>query len=81
MNVLTLGVAGNTLLRGAADLSLNAAAAVGPAWAAGLLRRRLARLELARMLALAAATAVYGVPLGLVVVWMLVVEINVETFG
>ena len=54
---------------------------LAPVWAAGLSRARLARLELARTLVLAAATALYAVPVGLGLAWMLLAVVNVEAFG
>ncbi|SDL57190.1 putative ABC transport system permease protein [Paracoccus chinensis] len=81
LNVLTLGVAGIALLTGLLTLASMRLPQLAPVWAAGLTRRRLARLELARTLALAAATALYAVPVGLGLAWMLLAVINVEAFG
>lgn len=81
LNVLTLGVAGIALLTGLLTLAAMRLPQLAPVWAAGLTRRRLAWLELARTLALAAATAVYAVPVGLGLAWMLLAVINVEAFG
>ncbi|WP_112874929.1 FtsX-like permease family protein [Paracoccus endophyticus] len=81
LNVLTLGVAGIALLTGLLTLASMRLPQLAPVWAAGLTRRRLARLELARTLVLAGATAVYAVPVGLGLAWMLLVVVNVEAFG
>ncbi|MFC0339641.1 FtsX-like permease family protein [Paracoccus niistensis] len=81
LNVLTLGVAGIALLTGLLTLASMRLPQLAPVWAAGLTRRRLARLELTRTLALAAATALYAVPVGLGLAWMLLAVINVEAFG
>lgn len=81
LNILTLGVAGIALLTGLLTLASMRLPQLAPVWAAGLTRRRLARLELARTLVLAGATAVYAVPVGLGLAWMLLVVVNVEAFG
>jgi putative ABC transport system permease protein len=50
-------------------------------WALGVPRRRLADLEIGKLLVLAAITAVLAVPLGLVLAWCLVAIVNVQAFG
>ena len=47
----------------------------------GITRRRLALIELARTLGLAALTAVAALPLGLAVAWLLAAVVNVRAFG
>ncbi|HRO15997.1 MAG TPA: ABC transporter permease, partial [Paracoccus sp. (in: a-proteobacteria)] len=68
LNVLTLGVAGIALLTGLLTLASMRLPQLAPVWAAGITRTRLARLELARTLVLAAATALCAVPVGLALV-------------
>ncbi|MBV0890503.1 FtsX-like permease family protein [Paracoccus sp. Z118] len=81
LNVLTLAVAGIALLTGLLTLASIRLPQLAPVWAAGIPRARLARLDLARTLILALATAVYAVPVGLGLAWMLLTVINVEAFG
>jgi len=54
---------------------------LAPLWAIGLTRRRLATIELGKMLALALFTAVVAIPVGLVVAWCLLEVVNVKAFG
>src|SRR5690606_1597926 len=56
-------------------------AQLAPVWALGVPRRRLADLEVGKLLVLAAITAVLAVPLGLVLAWCLVAIVNVQAFG
>lgn len=81
LNLLTFAVAGIALLAGLLTLAGMRLAQLAPVWAAGLPRRRLARLELGRTLLLAAGTALYALPVGLGLAWMLLAVINVEAFG
>lgn len=81
LNVLTLGVAGVALLTGLLTLAAMRLPQLAPVWAAGLTRARLARLELARTLVLAGVTALYAVPVGLGLAWMLLAVVNVAAFG
>ena len=54
---------------------------MAPLWAIGVTRRRLAALELARALGLAALTALLALPLGLALAWVLTAVVNVRAFG
>ena len=81
LNVLTLGVAGFAILTSLLTLGAMRLPQLAPAWALGLTRRRLARLELLRALLLALLTAVLSVPVGLALAWVLLAVINVEAFG
>ena len=81
LNVLTLGVAGIALLTSMITLSGMRLPQLAPVWAMGVTRRRLAWLELARTVLLAAFTALAAVPVGLLLAWMLLAVINVEAFG
>jgi putative ABC transport system permease protein len=81
LNALTLGVAGAALFASLVTLSETRLTQLAPLWAMGLTRRRLARLELLRMLALAGGVAALAVPVGLLLAWALVAVVNVQAFG
>ncbi|MBX2853619.1 MAG: ABC transporter permease [Rhodobacteraceae bacterium] len=81
LNALTLGVAAVALLTSLSALADMRLPQLAPLWAMGLTRRRLARLELLKTLALALFTAVLAIPLGLALAWGLVAVVNVEAFG
>ena len=78
---LTLIVSAIALLASLLTLSNLRLAQLAPVWAVGVARRRLAGLELARILLFAAATALFALPLGLFMAWCLVAIVNVEAFG
>ncbi|MEM6823679.1 MAG: FtsX-like permease family protein, partial [Pseudomonadota bacterium] len=81
LNVLTLAIAGFAILTSLLTLSAMRLPQLAPAWALGLSRRDLSRLEVIRTVALAAVTFALAVPLGLVLAWVLLSVINVEAFG
>ncbi|MCA0873317.1 FtsX-like permease family protein [Seohaeicola saemankumensis] len=81
LNLLTLGVAGFTILTSLLTLWDMRVPQLAPIWALGLTRGQLARLELLRSLTLAALTALLAIPLGLLLAWALLAIINVEAFG
>ncbi len=81
LNVLTLAVAGFAILTSLLTLATMRLPQLAPAWALGMTRTQLARLELLRALALAALTAVLAIPVGLLLAWVLLAVINVEAFG
>lgn len=81
LNVLTLGVAGIALLTSLAMLADLRLPALAPLWAMGLTQRRLAAMEFARTVVLAALTALAAIPLGLALAWILVSVVNVQAFG
>ena len=81
LNLLTLGVAGFAILTSLLTLWTMRLPQLAPAWAMGLTRAQLARLEILRALALAALTALLALPLGLGLAWTLLAVINVEAFG
>ncbi len=81
LNALTLAVAGIALLTALLALASARLVQVAPLWALGLTRRRLALIELARTVGLAALTAVFALPLGLAVAWLLAAVVNVRAFG
>src|SRR5208282_2478121 len=72
LSTLTLVVSAIALLASLTTLSDIRLAQVAPVWATGVPRRRLAQLELLRILLLTAATAVISLPLGLALAWCLV---------
>jgi len=81
LNTLTLIVSAIALLASLTTLGDIRLAQVAPVWATGVPRRRLAELELLRLLMLTAATAVIALPLGLALAWCLVAVVNVQAFG
>ena len=81
LNVLTLGVAGFALWASLTTLAGMRLPQVAPLWALGLTRGRIAALDLARALALAALTAALAVPVGLGLAWALLAVVNVQAFG
>ena len=81
LNVLTLAVAGVAILTSLLTLASMRLPQLAPAWALGLTRTTLGRLEFIRALVLAALTFTFALPVGLVLAWMLLAIINVEAFG
>jgi putative ABC transport system permease protein len=81
LNVLTLAVAGFAILMSLLTLAAMRVPQLAPAWALGLTRASLGRLELLRAVVLAALTLLVALPLGLALAWMLLAVINVEAFG
>ena len=81
LNVLTFGVAGFAMLTSFLTLSSMRLPQLAPVWALGITRRRLAWLEMARTLMLAALTALVALPVGLLLAWALLAIVNVQAFG
>lgn len=81
LNVLTLAVATLAMFASLVTLANLRLPQLAPVWAMGLTMRRLALLDFARTLLLAAITAVGALPLGLALAWVLLAVINVEAFG
>ena len=81
LNILTLAVAGFAMLMSLLTLAGMRVPQLAPAWALGLTRAELGRLELLRAVILAALTLLVALPLGLALAWMLLAVINVEAFG
>ncbi|KWV59807.1 ABC transporter permease [Bradyrhizobium macuxiense] len=81
LNAFTLGVAGVALLTSLLTLANSRLPQLAPLWAIGLTRRRLAALELLKTMAVALITALFALPLGLLVAWCLLVIVNVKAFG
>ncbi|MEE4186826.1 MAG: FtsX-like permease family protein, partial [Roseobacter sp.] len=81
LNVLTLSVAGLAILISLLTLATMRIPQLAPVWALGLTRAALSRLELVRALSLAGLTAVFSIPVGLALAWVLLAVVNVEAFG
>lgn len=81
LNVLTLGVAAVAILLSLLTLSAMRLPQLAPVWAVGLTRRRLAGFELLRAIALAAASALVALPVGVLLGWVLLAIVNVAAFG
>jgi putative ABC transport system permease protein len=81
LNAFTLGVAGIALFTSLLTLGQARLPQLAPLWAIGLTRRQIASLELAKTVALALLTALFALPLGIVVAWCLIEVVNVKAFG
>ncbi|KJC57355.1 ABC transporter permease [Bradyrhizobium sp. LTSPM299] len=81
LNAFTLGVAGIALLTSLLTLANSRLPQLAPLWAIGLTRRRLAALELLKTMSVALITALFALPLGLLVAWCLLAIVNVRAFG
>ncbi|NIZ15551.1 FtsX-like permease family protein, partial [Phaeobacter sp. HF9A] len=81
LNILTLGVAGFAMLTSFLGQWSRHLPQLAPIWAMGVSRRQLARFEMLRSLALALATFLLALPLGLLLAWVLLNVINLEAFG
>ncbi|MEO1454673.1 MAG: ABC transporter permease [Pseudomonadota bacterium] len=81
LNVLTLSVAGFAILTSLLTLAAIRVPQLAPAWAMGLTRADLGKLELIRAVILAFLTMLLAVPLGLLQAWVLLAVVNVEAFG
>ena len=81
LNVLTLTIAGISMLTSLLTLANMRLPQLAPVWALGMTRRKLALLELARSLFLALLTMICAIPVGLALAWCLLAIINVEAFG
>jgi putative ABC transport system permease protein len=81
LNVLTLAVAGFAILMSLLTLASMRVPQLAPAWAMGMTRAQIGRLELLRAVLLAMLTAVFALPLGLALAWALLAVVNVAAFG
>jgi putative ABC transport system permease protein len=81
LNVLTLAVAGFAILMSLLTLATMRVPQLAPAWAVGVTRQQLGRLEVLRAVLLALLTAVIALPLGLSLAWALLAVVNVAAFG
>lgn len=81
LNVLTLAVAGFAILMSLLTLATMRVPQLAPAWAVGVTRKQLGRLEVLRAILLALLTAVFALPLGLGLAWALLAVVNVAAFG
>ncbi len=81
LNILTLAVAGFAILMSLLTLASMRVPQLAPAWAMGMTRAQLGRLELLRAVFLAVLTALIALPLGLALAWALLAVVNVAAFG
>ena len=81
LNILTLAVAGFAILMSLLTLATMRVPQLAPAWAVGVTRAQLGRLEVLRAILLAVLTAVIALPLGLGLAWALLAVVNVAAFG
>lgn len=81
LNVLTLAVAGFAILMSLLTLAAMRVPQLAPAWAMGMTRKQIGRLELLRAVMLALLTALVALPLGLALAWALLAVVNVAAFG
>ncbi len=81
LNILTLAVAGFAILMSLLTLATMRVPQLAPAWAMGMTRAQLGKLELLRAVLLAVLTAVIALPLGLALAWALLAVVNVAAFG
>ena len=81
LNILTLAVAGFAILMSLLTLANMRVPQLAPAWAMGMTRSQLGRLELLRAVMLALLTALVALPLGLALAWALLAVVNVAAFG
>jgi putative ABC transport system permease protein len=81
LNAFTLGVAGVALLTSLLTLANSRLPQLAPLWALGITRSHLAAIELLKTLSVAFVTALFALPLGLLVAWCLIAIVNVKAFG
>ncbi|MGJ8622736.1 MAG: FtsX-like permease family protein [Yoonia sp.] len=81
LNILTLAVAGFAILMSLLTLASMRVPQLAPAWAMGMTRRQIGRLELVRAVMLALLTTLVALPLGLALAWALLAVVNVAAFG
>ncbi len=81
LNILTLAVAGFAILMSLLTLASMRIPQLAPAWAMGMTRSQIGKLELLRAVLLAVLTAMIALPLGLALAWALLAVVNVAAFG
>ncbi len=81
LNILTLAVAGFAILMSLLTLASMRVPQLAPAWAMGMTRAQIGKLELVRAVLLALLTAVVALPLGVALAWALLAVVNVAAFG
>ncbi|MEE1866774.1 FtsX-like permease family protein [Pseudomonas auratipiscis] len=81
LNSLTLGVAGIALFISLLTLNQSRLGQLAPLWALGVARSQLVWLSLGQTLMLSSLTVLLAMPLGLLLTWCLVAEVNVQAFG
>lgn len=81
LNVLTLSVAGFSIMMSLLTLSQMRLPQLAPIWALGITRAQLGRLELLRSVVLSICVTLLAIPLGLALSWALLAVVNVAAFG
>lgn len=81
LNVLTLSVAGFSIMMSLLTLAQMRLPQLAPIWALGVTRAQLGRLELIRSVVLATVVTCLAIPLGLALSWALLAVVNVAAFG
>ncbi len=81
LNILTLSVAGFSIMMSLLTLAQMRLPQLAPIWALGVTRAQLGRLELIRSIVLALIVTCLAVPLGLALSWALLAVVNVAAFG
>lgn len=81
LNVLTLSVAGFSIMMSLLTLSQMRLPQLAPIWALGITRKQLGMLELLRSVILAICVTLLAIPLGLALSWALLAVVNVAAFG
>ncbi|MEP5151532.1 FtsX-like permease family protein, partial [Planktotalea sp.] len=81
LNVLTLSVAGFSIMMSLLTLSQMRLPQLAPIWALGITRKQLGQLELLRSVVLAVCVTILAIPLGLALSWALLAVVNVAAFG
>jgi putative ABC transport system permease protein len=81
LNILTLSVAGFSIMMSLLTLAQMRLPQLAPVWALGVTRAQLGRLELIRSVVLAIGVTCLAIPLGLALSWALLAVVNVAAFG
>ncbi|WP_293451750.1 FtsX-like permease family protein [Planktotalea sp.] len=81
LNILTLSVAGFSIMMSLLTLAQMRLPQLAPVWALGVTRAQLGRLELIRSVVLAIGVTCLAIPLGLALSWALMAVVNVAAFG
>jgi putative ABC transport system permease protein len=81
LNILTLSVAGFSIMMSLLTLAQMRLPQLAPIWALGVTRAQLGRLELIRSVVLALVVTCLAIPLGLALSWVLLAVVNVAAFG
>ncbi|MGH1577933.1 FtsX-like permease family protein [Planktotalea sp.] len=81
LNVLTLSVAGFSIMMSLLTLAQMRLPQLAPIWALGITRLQIGQMELLRSIVLALCVTCLAVPLGLALSWALLAVVNVAAFG